>query len=286
MPEPPAKPRQRRRKYNRARLRHLLLTAGPNRLTRGRFSRRHLAQEVILTEIEIASPQWNADFDGLRIAHVSDFHLGELLPLERALSIVQQVHDADPDIVACTGDVVDLHHHGAEPVFEALHAIDAPLGAVMVLGNHDELHCGDTLAAMAEEAGVRVLRNETIERAGDTGALRIGGIDWARTGRECHALVQDTCRAGAVDLLLAHNPKAFKAASAHHIPLTLSGHTHGGHLAMKHRPNVNLAVAHRRSVGLFEHGHSRLYVTTGIGDWFPLRVNCPPEIALITMRKA
>ena len=68
------------------------------------------------------------------------------------------------------------------------------------------------------------------------------------------------------------------------VPLTLAGHTHGGHIAMKGRPNANLALTHRYRSGLYTDGPSRLYVTTGVGDWFPVRVNCPAEIAIITMR--
>jgi len=87
-----------------------------------------------------------------------------------------------------------------------------------------------------------------------------------------------------VDLLLAHNPKAFLHAADIEIPLTLAGHTHGGQIALKHRPNANLALSHRHRVGLFQQGPSRLYVTSGVGAWFPLRINCPAEIAIITMR--
>ena len=66
--------------------------------------------------------------------------------------------------------------------------------------------------------------------------------------------------------------------------LTLSGHTHGGQVALPRRPNTNLAISHRHSAGLFEIGDSRLFVTRGVGSWFPLRVNCPPEVAMLTMR--
>ena len=68
------------------------------------------------------------------------------------------------------------------------------------------------------------------------------------------------------------------------IPLTLSGHTHGGQIAMKKRPNANLSVTHRRSIGQFQTDGSMLYVTSGVGAWFPLRVNCPAEIAMLTIR--
>ncbi len=66
--------------------------------------------------------------------------------------------------------------------------------------------------------------------------------------------------------------------------MTLAGHTHGGQIAIKKRPNANLALTHRRGAGLFQSDGSMLYVTTGVGAWFPLRVNCPAEIAMLTVR--
>src|SRR5262249_813103 len=145
------------------RIRHFIFTSGPNRLTGGRFSRRHMAQDVIVREIEVTSPLWPEAFDGLRIGHVSDFHLGELLPLSRALSIVDQLAEQEPDLVACTGDVVDLHHHEAAPLLKGLAEIESPLGSVLVLGNHDELHCADTVSRLALDAGLTLLRNEVAE---------------------------------------------------------------------------------------------------------------------------
>ncbi len=275
-----------RYRYHRARVRRMLFTVGPDRLSRGRLNRRHLAGEVVLSEVEIESPRWPLVWDGLRILHVSDFHLGDLLPLDRALEIVASITRLKPDLVACTGDVVDLHHHDAPPLLEALGALAAPLGTMMVLGNHDELHCGETLEGMARRAGVTVLRSESAVCTNGDHTLTVAGIDWAKTQAKCARQVQRACGWGKVDLLLAHNPKAFNAAANLNIPLTLSGHTHGGQVALKGRPNANLALGHRKSAGVFEDGDSRLFVTTGIGAWFPLRVNCPAEVAMITMRRS
>ena len=277
--------RHRRARYRRARVRNFLFTVGPDRLSGGRLSRMHLARGVIVRDIATSSPAWPAAFDGLRIAHVSDFHLGRLVSLERALNVVDQIARAEPDFVACTGDVVDLHHDHVRPLLDALARIGAPLGSALVLGNHDELHCRHTLSRLASEAGLLMLHNQAIEVTRNGEKLIIAGIDWANSASKCGSLVERTCGERA-HLLLAHNPKAFRKAAELGIPLTLSGHTHGGHIALKNRPNVNLAFTQRHSQGLFENGASRLYVTTGVGDWFPLRVNCPAEFAMITMRHA
>ncbi|MHC4219669.1 MAG: metallophosphoesterase [Planctomycetota bacterium] len=272
-------------KYRRARIRHFLFTVGPNRVSGGRITRRHLSQGVVLREMEMASPRWPADFDGLRIGHVSDFHLGELLPIESALEVVQCLAEQQPDVIACTGDLVDLDHTDVDRLLTALAAIKPPAGNFLVLGNHDELHDPAGLARAATKAGVTVLRNEAVRINRNGSSMVIVGIDWARSAVACARYVDRACGDGQdAHLLLAHNPKAFLRAADLGIPLTLAGHTHGGQIAMKKRPNANLALTHRRSAGKFQSNGSLLYVTSGVGAWFPLRVNCPAEIAMLTIR--
>lgn len=283
MPESTTRSRSHKARYRRARIRSILFTVGPNRISGRRIARRYNSRPVVLREVEVSSPLWPDGLDGLRIGHVSDFHLGELLPPAEAIRIVGLLADQKPDLVACTGDLVDLHHDQAGPLLEALAAIGAPLGSFLVLGNHDELHCASTMSRMAAEAGVILLRDETMEVQRDGHSLVVAGIDWAWSSQACARHVDRTCR-HVVHLLLSHNPKAFGRAAVMGIPLTLAGHTHGGQIALPNRPNANLSLTHRRSAGLFHRGHSRLYVTAGVGGWFPLRVNCPPEVTMLTVR--
>jgi hypothetical protein len=264
-------------------VRKFLFTLGPDRLTGGRIIRRHMAQDVVVRDVEVRSPAWPAAFDGLRIGHVSDFHLGDLLPIERALRVVDMLAEQRPDFVACTGDVVDLNVEGADVLLAALAGVGAPMGSALVLGNHDELHCPDTIARLAVQAGVTLLRNEAVLYSRGGGSLVVAGLDWARTASRCARLVDMTC-GSATHLLLAHNPRAFPRAAERGVALTLAGHTHGGQLALRNRPAANLAAARRHSAGLYQHGASRLFVTAGVGAWFPLRLNCPAEVAMITMR--
>ncbi len=276
----------RSRQYKRAALRHLIFTTGPDRLTGGRLLRRHLAQPVLERHLDLFHPSWPLEFEGLRIAHISDLHVGDLLPVDRALEIIEQVRLLEPDLVACTGDVVDLDNHLAPPILDAIKSINAPMGEMLVLGNHDYLDSGDELARMARDAGLNVLRDEAIEIVRNGGRLALGGADWARTARECAARVARVTRSGPINLLLSHNPKSFLAASAARVALTLSGHTHGGQIARRARPGHNLALVHGLNRGHYQRCGSHLFVTTGVGAWFPLRVNCPPEIALVTVRRA
>lgn len=264
-------------------MRHMLFTSGPNKLSKGKLIRKHFDQRIAVKRIEVVTSLWPSEFDGLRIGHISDFHLGDLMPMGRALAAVETLKNEEPDLVACTGDVVDLNASGAEPLFEAMANIQAPLGTMLVLGNHDELDCAKTLGAMALNAGVSLLRDARCTINHNGSKLHVAGIDWAKSQKKCSSKVTRVCRQ-ETHLLLSHNPKAFRAAAKLRVPLTLSGHTHGGQLAMRDKPSANLAVAHKHSRGLYDIEQSRLFVTVGVGAWFPLRINCPAEVVVLTIR--
>ena len=279
--------KQRSSHYRRARLRHFFLTRGLNSITGGRLLQRRRADGVELRDVRVDIQGWPIELEGLRVAHVSDFHVGDLMSVDDAVRIIEILGSKEPDVVCNTGDVVDLNCMDLAPVFQATAALQPPLGNYLVLGNHDELDDPSSVVSQAQDAGITVLRNAvaTTEQGGRT--LRVGGIDWARSPAACRDHVDTVVGAGEVDLLLSHNPKAFDHAAELGIPLTLSGHTHGGQIARKNRPNANLALAmtHRLNAGLYEKGASRLFVTVGAGDLFPVRMNCPAEIVLLRIHR-
>lgn len=269
--------------YLRAKIRHAVLTRTADRLTLGALGRRHRAQAIEVRQVELRVPRWPRSHDGLRIAHLTDFHLGDLMPIGRALDAVDRIAALRPDLVACTGDVVDLDVDGAEPLLAAMGALDAPLGRFLVLGNHDHLEDGHMLAALAVMRGLQVPHGDVVPAGGRGEPLLVGGVDWARSVRSLDRHVDDL--PAAPHLLLAHNPKAFHAAVRRGIPLTLSGHTHGGQVAWKGRPRANFSFAHRLSAGVYERAGCSLFVSVGAGAWFPLRVHCAPEVVLLTVRR-
>jgi predicted MPP superfamily phosphohydrolase len=275
--------RRRHTRYHRAWWRHLFLTHAPDRITFGRLRRRLLETPIEIRQIEIHSPLWPRAFDGLRIGHLSDLHLGTLMPVERAHDALDRLAEQKPDLLACTGDVVDLHARGVDAVFEHWAQHHPALGSWLVLGNHDELDAPDEVARVATTAGIEVLEDREVVLERDGERLVVGGIGWSHSTDGCSARLA-RLDGEAVQLLLSHNPRVFPSAARRRIALTLAGHTHGGQIASTRDRNRNLAVAYRHSAGCFELGKSRLFVTAGLGAWFPLRVNCPPEIAVITMR--
>ena len=269
----------------RAKLRHAVLTKLPDKIVGGALLRNHLKQSIEIRKVELKVANWPAKFDGIRVGHISDLHVGEMIPVSRALEAVDLLAKSKPDLVACTGDVVDLDVAGCEPVFAALGQLRASMGRYFVLGNHDLLDNEQRVMRLAQESGMTTLRGETLTARG---GLRIGGIDWSRTiagnAQEVRTIVQQ----GTVPhLLLAHNPKAFREAAKWNVPLTLSGHTHGGQFALlpSLRKKPRAAASRVLRAGHYHQGDSHLFVTTGVGGWFPLRVNCPAEVVVITVRR-
>jgi predicted MPP superfamily phosphohydrolase len=273
-------------KYRRARIRHRIVAVAAETIARGQLTRRHVNQPIVVRRLECSLPDWPLAFDGLRIAHYSDLHLGSLLPMERALGAIELVRAEAADLVAFTGDLVDLDIDGVEPLVEAMGSVTAPLGHFFVLGNHDHLDDPRGVVRLARSAGLSVLLDEAAA-VGGSAPLGIAGIDWGRGVRECRIRVDSVCNRtdGPIHLLLSHNPLAFPEASRRGIPLTLAGHTHGGQVARKANPAHNLAIGHRFRAGFYAKGPSALFVTKGLGAWFPLRLHCDPEVVALTVRR-
>ena len=278
-----AKPPKRTRKiaYHTATVRNTILTRLPDALMGGVLKRLHVKQPIEIAEHRFESANWPRDFDGLRIAHISDIHFGHLLGEARLLQAIDAVRAVNADLIAITGDLVDLSAHEAPILFERLTLLQARLGVFVVLGNHDHLDHPRQIVRGARAAGLIPLMDESV-RAGGRDGLLVAGIDWAKSIPACGQRLRK-CGVGRADLLPAHNPKAFVAAEERGIPLTLSGHTHGGQVARRANRRHNLVFTQRLSAGHYHVRESHLYVTNGVGAWFPLRVNCPPEIAVIEM---
>lgn len=283
---PEAAIRRQNGRYRRARIRHRIVAIASETLGNGSLVRRHLDQPIVIRRLECSLPDWPLALDGLRIAHYSDLHLGSLLPLDRALAAIELVRAEAADLAAFTGDLVDLDIDGAEPLIEAMGSLQPALGHHLVLGNHDHLDDPRGLVRLARDAGMSVLLDES-RAVGEGSALSIAGIDWGRGLRECRVRVDSVCNRteGPVHLLLSHNPLAFPEASRRGIPLTLAGHTHGGQVARKANPTHNLAIGHRFRAGFYAKAASALFVTKGLGAWFPLRLHCDPEIVVLTVKR-
>jgi len=264
-----------------------------NRLSGGWLRRHALLREPVVRTRTIVCPGWPEALDGFRIAHISDFHVGEYLPVRAALRLLEPLHTHPVDLVAVTGDIVDFHPIGVGPLLEALVDLPARHGTWCVCGNHDHLVRVEALLGACHRARLPMLMNECVRLDIDGTPLVVSGIDWASADADLAELVARTCRpedAEVAHVLLAHHPHAFDAAADRGVDLVLSGHTHGGQLNTRELDDSPLSprglgtLFHRYVWGVYEQGPCRLHVTSGVGSWFPIRIRAAPEIALLDIR--
>jgi predicted MPP superfamily phosphohydrolase len=246
-------------------------------------------QNPLLLEREVFVVDLPEAFAGYRIAQISDLHCGPFAGGRRVDAWVATVNRQAADLVAVTGDLIASGATFVPIVARALGALAARDGVFAVMGNHDYFTDGDAVALALERAGLTVLRNRGVEvRRGDA-SLYIAGVDDTWTGRHdvARALAERTV--GAPVVLLAHDPALFPEAVHHGVDLTLSGHTHGGQVAVPlFARRFNLArIVTRFTSGMYREGASTLYVNRGLGTTGPpVRLAVAPEIAIITLRRA
>jgi predicted MPP superfamily phosphohydrolase len=143
--------------------------------------------------------------------------------------------------------------------------------------------------SLLEGRGVQVLRNRGVVLERDGGQLFLAGIDdtWTKRADLERALAERP--EGMPTVLLAHDPERFLQAARRHVQLVLSGHTHGGQIAMPFFARyINASkLAHRYHIGLYKDGDATLYVHPGLGTTGPpMRLGVAPAIALVTLRAA
>ncbi|MCP4230373.1 MAG: metallophosphoesterase [bacterium] len=224
--------------------------------------------------------------NGLRICQLSDFHVG---PYVRGFQIENAVGIANrekPDVVVLTGDFVSKHRRFANECAEALAGLDPPLGIYATLGNHDFWTDAEYVASALRNVGITVLRDEKAELL--PGLWFAGMDDWWEGSRDISGVVRSIPESDSY-ILLQHNPdiilnpEAFGRSPA----LILSGHTHGGQVNIPGigAPLVPTKLGSRYASGMFDFDGVKLYVTRGLGGITPpVRFNCPPEVAILTLR--
>ena len=233
-------------------------------------------------------PRWPAALDGLRVALVSDLHAGgPHVRVRRLERIVERVNRERPDLVALLGDYIDPdvalgRYIEPEAVAARLGALEAPLGAVAVLGNHDWVHETGRIIGALRDQRIPVLENTALALEGAAVPLWVAGLADLRRRHPDPLLAFSKIPAGAAVLAFTHNPDVWPQIPER-ASLTLAGHTHGGQVGI---PVLRRRVAHSRFTGgLVEENGRVMYVSRGIGtSWLPIRFGAAPEIGLLTLR--
>lgn len=219
--------------------------------------------------------------DGLRIGLVTDIHHSPMVPAEDVTAAVRLVMSARPDLLVLGGDYVTWGERGyVGPVAELLAPLSAPHGVFAILGNHDDDR--DMPAALAAK-GFMVLKDQRTRIAIGGEPLELAGIRfWTRRPQDLARVLR---KARDTTILLAHDPRRLTEAAALGVPAVLSGHTHGGQVVL---PGVGAYARRRFPVldGIGSRDNTSIFVSRGVGTvWVPIRVNCPPEVAIVTLRR-
>ena len=227
-------------------------------------------------------------WDGLRILQISDVHAGPYMDTDRMMRMRDMAGRLDPDLIVFTGDQMDRRNSDVDLYVQGFSGISAPMGVWGILGNHDHFIDPRRSEWALEAAGIQPLVNSavTFERSG--ASLALVGIEdlQARDGRSPDFSVLEKYPT-SFRICLCHQPQGWHQAAAAGAHLTLSGHTHGGQIALTGR-NLNVARFSTRYVaGPYRRDEAFLYVSRGVGvGALPVRVGAPPEIDLLTLRSA
>jgi uncharacterized protein len=239
---------------------------------------------------EVTTPQLVVEgldpaHEGLRIAQLSDIHVGMNTPPERVRAAVREINALAPDLVFLTGDFVTYSRRPMPLVSTLLEGLQAPTFAV--LGNHDHFVDAQSVIGSLNDTGTVVLRNQhTVHRVRGTN-LTLFGIDDGGTGHDDVALTFKGAAKTGTRLVLTHNPVTARKLPPGEGLVCFSGHTHGGQLVI---PPITDALVHAAGQpyirGRFDVSGNQLYVNRGLG-WGRkhqfLHHGSEPELSLFTL---
>ena len=222
---------------------------------------------------------------GLRLAFLSDVHVGNFFGEDDWVRVCERVAAESPDLVCLGGDLVSTWEHEALELRKGLSLLAPPLGTFAVLGNHEYWATPDPrlFLSVLEEAGIELLTNRGVRIARGGSGLWLCGVDDLRRGAPDVAAALRGRAPNEPVILLSHHPDVFVDAAGTGIDLQLSGHTHGGQVVFFGWAPITHSN-HGLWSGRYEREGAQLYVGRGVGTTaLPLRIGAPGEIAILEL---
>ncbi len=240
---------------------------------------------------ELAIPSWPSACEGLKVAVLSDLHVGSPFNhVDHLNTSIDLTLKAEPDLILLAGDYVVHGVPGGQfvsPQESATHLarLTAPLGVFAVLGNHDWWHDGPGTMAALQKVGIQVLEDRSIQVKADACEFWLAGIsDFMEGAHDVSLALSKTPEDGAI-VVFTHNPDIFPEVPSR-VALTVAGHTHGGqvYLPLIGRPVVPSQYGERFAIGHIIEDGRHLFVTPGIGtSILPVRFLVPPEVSILIL---
>jgi predicted MPP superfamily phosphohydrolase len=244
---------------------------------------------ICIHEKEIMIPRLAICDEPLRIVHLSDLHMSGRITRKYFERVVEESNALEPDIVAITGDIIE-REHCLDWIPATLGQLQAKSGVYYVLGNHDRHVDVNRMKAALDAAGLVHLGAECRQISIRGVPVVLGGneLPWFEPPSDFAHCPSHDAIGLPLRILLAHSPDQFAWAQANEVDLVLAGHLHGGQVRL---PIMGAIFSPSRSgvryaLGVFTAGNAVMHVSRGTGSLTPLRFNCPPEIALLTLRAA
>ncbi len=261
-------------------------------------------RRITATDVELASSSIPESFDGYKIAHISDIHIGSMTNVNGLVEeMVDSINAQEADIILFTGDLVNMKTNEITPHIETLRKLKAKDGIVAVMGNHDYGMYESWDSAEAEQANIdmfyqymdtlhwQLLNDENMTLTKGDDQINILGIGFHGPDADSHEIPLDDLVSTLTDeektnysILLCHEPVVWEENVKKHpfIELTLSGHTHAMQFEVFGLSPASLIYEYWG--GLYQDKNQSLYVNRGLGSSFPARVGAWPEITNITLR--
>jgi predicted MPP superfamily phosphohydrolase len=227
------------------------------------------------------------DLDGLRLAQLTDIHLGPFLAERELERSVEIANDFKPHLALVTGDLISDPGDPLDACLARLARLRASDGVYGCLGNHEGYaRVEGYTARQARQLGIEFLRSQHRSLRVGAASLNLAGVDYQKMGGPYLEDSAGLVEAGSFNVLLSHNPDVFPDAAAQGYDLVISGHTHGGQINFEiFDRSVNVSKFYTPFVyGQYRQGNSLLYVSRGIGTVaIPVRLGAPPEVNLIRL---
>lgn len=248
---------------------------------------------VTLQKYSLSFPKLPVEFNGLKIVQLSDTHIGAYFSLEKLDEVLKMAIAEKPDLLVITGDLID-DLALLDGTMERLAAVQShiPHGIYYCWGNHEYFRDINKIRQALKNSPVKLLENNGITVLEKDKPLHLIGVDypWAKTASEqieerskMMGKVLASVPPDTFTIMLSHHPDFILNAFDNRIPLTLTGHTHGGQVSLF---GVSLLpVKYRFMRGIYRQNDMYGYVSVGTGHWMPFRLGCPAEISVFTLNK-